>query len=359
MQNIIALLDLDYFYAQCEMLRNPSLRGKPVVIVMPSMREGSGAIATCNYEARALKIRSGQPLSLAKKLANSETIFINADKQYYEEVSKKVFDIVDFFSEKVEQVSIDEAYFDLTNPIGFEKAKDVCEKLKEQIRSTTGLTCSIGVSYNKLLAKMAASYKKPDGLFIIEENDGINFLNKQKISALFGVGPKAEEIFEKNGVKIISDVLKFSVSDLISWFGEAKGKQLFDFAHGIDSREIVSNREKQQLSRLMTLKNDVSNFEEGKPHIDFLSDLVFKEATKLNKSFKTVSIIIVTPKYETITRSVTLEEKISSSDQLKSQSYALLKLYLNESFLPIRRLGVRVSNFGEDATFQKKLFDYK
>lgn len=358
MDNIVALLDIDYFYAQCEILRNPSLKGKPVVIVVPSLRENSGAIATCNYEARALKIRSGMPLQLAKKLANKETVFINADKPYYEEVSQKVFDIVDFFSDKVEQVSIDEAYFDLSNPSGFEKSKEVCLKIKERIKSETALTCSVGLSYNKLLAKMAASFKKPDGLLVVEKKDASNFLDKQKISSLFGVGPKSEEIFEKNGVKIIADIKKHSVGELIQWFGEAKGKQFYDFAFAIDKREIEPNREKQQLSRLMTIKNDTNNFDEAKQYVDFLSELVFKEATKLNKSFKTVSLIVVTPKYETITRSLTVEEKIVSLAQLQEKEYFLLKSFLNESFSSIRRLGVRVSNFGDDAGFQKKLFDY-
>ncbi len=358
MENIVALLDLDYFYAQCEILRNPAIREKPVVIVVPSLRENSGAIATCNYEARALKIKSGMPLGLAKKLASKETIFINADKPYYEEVSQKVFDIVDFFSEKVEQVSIDEAYFDLSNPSGFEKAKEICLKIKERVKSETGLTCSVGLSYNKLLSKMAASFKKPDGFFVIEKKDAELFLNKQKVGSLFGVGPKAEEIFEKNGVRVVADIKKHSVAELIKWFGEAKGKQFYDFAFAVDSREIEPNREKQQLSRLMTIKKDTNDFDEAKQYIEFLSELVFKEATKLNKSFKTVSLIIVTPKYETVTRSTTVEEKITSVEQLKEIQYSLLKGFLSESFSSIRRLGVRVSNFGDDAGFQKKLFDY-
>ncbi|MEI7961770.1 MAG: DNA polymerase IV, partial [archaeon] len=103
MGRIIGLIDLDYFYAQCEQLRKPEIKGKPVVVVMPSIREGSGAIATCNYEARALKIKSGMPLSLAKKLANPETIFINVDKEYYLELSQKVFEIVDFFDRNTQE----------------------------------------------------------------------------------------------------------------------------------------------------------------------------------------------------------------------------------------------------------------
>lgn len=358
MDKFIALLDLDYFYAQCEIVRNPSLKGKPVVIVMPSLRENSGAIATCNYEARALKIRSGMSLQLAKKLADSSTIFINADKKYYEEISEKVFEIVDFFSESVEQVSIDEAYFDLTNPVGIDKAKESCLKIKQRIKNELGLTCSIGLSINKVLAKIAASYKKPDGFVVVLPKEIDSFLLKQKISVLPGVGTKTQEILNNEKINLISDLRLVSLQKLIELFGGAKGNQLFNFSLGKDDRLVIPNREKQQLSRMMTLKNDTHDFEEAKQTIDFLSDLVFKEVFRLNKQFKTVSIIIVNQNYETITKSKTIPEKILTIDKLKEIEYDLLKSFLDESLSNIRRLGVKVSNFEDDSGYQRKLFDY-
>ena len=270
MDKIIGLLDLDYFYAQCEIQRNSQLRGKPVVIVMPSIRENSGAIATCNYEARALKIKSGMPLSLAKKLADSSTIFINADKLYYEEISIKVFEIVDYFCEKVEQVSIDEAYFDLTNPSGYEKAIELAGKIKQRIKLELGLTCSIGIGPNKLISKMACSMKKPDGLFVVKQNEVESFISKQKVSSLMGVGEVTEEEFKKHGVILVSDIKKFKKSDLISWFGEVIGAKFYDFAFGIDNRIVEPNREKQQLSRLMTIKEDSVDFDVLAQNVDFL-----------------------------------------------------------------------------------------
>ncbi|MCX6803588.1 MAG: DNA polymerase IV [Candidatus Diapherotrites archaeon] len=358
MQGIIGLLDLDYFYAQCEILRKPEIKSKPVVIVMPSLRENSGAIATCNYEARALKIRSGMPLSLAKKLASFETVFINADKPYYEDISQKVFEIVDFFCDKVEQVSIDEAYFDLSNPSGFSSARAVCVKIKQRIRAELGLTCSIGVSYNKLLAKMIASIKKPDGLFVVTQEESELFLSKQKVTALFGVGPKSEEIFKKYGVQLVSDIKKFKREDLVSWFGEANGSKLFDFAFGKDERVVDPNREKQQLSRMITIKQDSRDFEFVRQSIDFLSEMLYNNILGLKKHFKTVSLIIVTEKIETLTKSRTLSQPIESLMDLKQIEYALLKDFLNESHSLVRRVGVRVSNFDEDTGFQQKLFDF-
>ena len=358
MDKIIGLLDLDYFYAQCEIQRNPSIRGRPVVIVMPSIRENSGAIATCNYEARSLKIKSGMPLSLAKKLADASTVFINADKLYYEEISTKVFEIVDYFCEKVEQVSIDEAYFDLTNPSGYDKASEVCVKIKQRIKSELNLTCSIGVGPNKLISKMACSMKKPDGLFVVKPSELEHFLSKQKVSSLMGVGEKTEEEFKKHGVVLVSDIKKFKKSDLISWFGEVIGGKFYDFAFGIDDRLVEPNREKQQLSRLMTIKEDSSDYEVVVQNVDFLVDMLYKQVIDLKKKFRTISLIVITDKMETITKSRTKTSDIESVDELNEISRELLKSFLNESSAYIRRIGVKVSNFEENTGFQKKLFDY-
>lgn len=353
----IALIDLDYFYAQCEQVRNPVLVGKPVVIVMPTIR-GGGAIATCNYEARALRIRSGMSLSLAKKLSNFETIFINADKQYYKEISMKVFEIVDFFCEKVEQVSIDEAYLDLSNPEGFEKAEEICKKIKNKIKSDLSLTCSIGLAENMLIAKIASNEKKPDGFTKILPEKAIEFISKKEIKALPGLGPKSKKILEEYNIKTVNNLEKISREKLVELFGEIKGNQFYNFSRGIDERQVNPNREKQQISRLMTLKSDTSNFEEIKETVELMCEFVFNETNKLKKNFKTCSIIIITNKFETITKSKTISSLITLSE-FKEIELNLLNEFLKESIQLVRRVGVRVSNFDSNFGTQKKLFDFK
>lgn len=358
MQRIIALLDLDYFFAQCEILRKPDIKGKPVVIVIPTVRENSGAVATCNYEARNLKIRSAMPLSLAKKLANKETTFINADKDYYTQVSDTVFGIVDLYSEKVEQVSVDEAYFDLSSAQGFEKAIETVEKIKQRIRSETGLTCSIGLATNKLIAKMASEEKKPDGFFVVKESEVQNFIKQKQVGKLFGLGPKSEEALSKIGVKTISELQNVSKEELLKLFGNARGEQFFNFARGIDEREVTPNREKKQISRMITLSKDSSDFNEMKENVSFLCERVYAETIKLKKKFKTASIIIITPKFETITKSKTFVESINTLEELRAATEGLLQDYLSTALKSIRRLGVRVSNFEDAYGYQKKLFDF-
>jgi len=357
MQKFIALIDIDYFYAQCEELRKPEIKNVPVVIVMPSLRENSGAIATANYLARELKIKSGMPLSLAKKLASKETVFINADKEYYKDLSKKVFEVVDFFCDKVEQVSIDEAYLDLTSLLGFEKAEDTCLKIKEKIKNELSLTCSIGLGTNKFIAKLASNEKKPDGFFVVRENVE-KLLEKKKIRDLFGVGPKFEKIFKSIGVNKIGDIKKHSKDELIELFGEVKGEEFYNFSFGIDGRIVEPNREKQQVSRMITLKVDSRDSKSILEQINLLCDLVFTDASKTHKKFKTASLVIVNSNYDTITKSKTKIE-INSLDKLIELENSLLLDFLNESISKIRRIGVRVSNFEEGKGTQKTLFDFK
>jgi DNA polymerase IV (archaeal DinB-like DNA polymerase) len=358
LQKIIALIDMDYFYAQCEQIRNPLLKGKPVVVIMPSLRSGFGVVATTNYLARSMKIRSGMPVALAKKLSDFETIFINADKKYYQEVSEKVFEILDSLCEKVEQVSIDEAYFELTNPQDFIFATEHCKKIKKMIFLETGLTCSIGVSVNKFLAKIASNIKKPDGLNIIKNESVNSFLLKQKIQSLPGVGPKTEKIFLKNGIKTVGDLKKMSLDELVSLFGEAKGKQLFYFSRGQDNREIMPNREKQQLSRMITLEKDSNDYDFLSKKADFLSERVFHAVKISEKNFKTVSIIIGTSEIQTIIRSKTIHCMVLSIFDLKQMVNNLLIDFLKEGFGKVRRLGVKVSNFDEEKGQQKRLFEF-
>lgn len=356
--NIIALIDLDYFYAQCEIVKNPNLLDKPVVVVMQTIRENVGAVATCNYEARNLKIRSGMSLSLAKKLANENTFFIKANKDYYNQVSQKIFNILDKYSEKVEQVSIDEAYFDLSNCNSFEKAVELCNKLKDEIYSQTSITCSVGISINKLIAKIASNEKKPNGLFFVKEDEVENFLSDKNITKLPGIGPKSQKILNKNGVNTISDLKLIQKKDLIDLFGKSRGLQFYEFSRGIDNRSIDSNREKKQISRLMTLEEDTIDFDKIKKSVDFLCERVFRESLISKKSFKTITIILIDIKNNSITRAITPQETILDLDNLKEVASSLLVEILKESIIKYKRVGIRLSNFSEDFGYQKKLFDF-
>jgi DNA polymerase IV (DinB-like DNA polymerase) len=169
MQNrVVMLVDFDYFFAQCEELRNPVLKDKPVVVGVYSGRtEDSGAVSTANYVARKFGVKSGIPLYLAKKrLAGTEAVFLPVDGEFYEQISDKIMSALRGYADSFEQTSIDEAYLDVTSKVhgSFEEARELAEKIKMDVRKQVGIVFSVGVGPNKLVAKVAADSQKPDGL---------------------------------------------------------------------------------------------------------------------------------------------------------------------------------------------------
>ena len=354
---IILQLDLDSFYASAEEVRNPELKGKPVVVCVFSGRtQDSGAVATSNYLAREAGIKAGMYIARAKQIAAKETIFLPTDMEYYKEVSERIMDIIRSYSDKFEQRSIDEAYLDLTGKIkSFEEGAKLAEDLKKEVLGKEGITCSIGIGPNKLVAKMASKVKKPDGLTIIKLEEVKNFLNQLPVKKLFGIGPKSLEFFEKIGIKTIEDLGKTDVKILVEQFGDKKGKEIWEHANGIDNSE-VEETERQQLSKIGTLKQDSSD-------LDFICEKLFELADELKikiekegKKFKSVSILAILNNLETHTKSRSLENFTDDIEVVKTEAKNLIKEFLEKNpGKKLRRCGVRVSNFqGKNTTEEKK-----
>ncbi len=354
-------MDLDYFFAQIEEIRKPELKGKPIVVCVYSGRsQDSGAVSTSNYLARALGIKSSMPIAFAKKKASSETIFLPVDMNYYSQVSDRIMSLLSSFSPVLEQASIDEAYLDVTQQTqgDFNKAKSLAEKIKLALLEQENLTCSIGVGSNKLIAKMASTAKKPNGLTVILPSKVKEFLNPLKVEKLFGVGKKTTEVLLENKIESIEQLSKTSVQLLIDLFGEKRGKQLHERANGIDFSEVEVNSEQQQFSRIGTLKQDSKDFDFVLSFSDFLCEELFRKISEEKIFFKTVSIIAITNKLETHTKSKTLSKPSNKLNDLKEACKELLKNFLNEnSSFFLRRFGVRVSNFSAEEK-QKNLFEF-
>ena len=209
---MIILADFDYFFAQCEELRNPSIKDKPIVVGVYSGRtEDSGAVSTSNYIARKFGVKSGMPLFQAKrKLEGTDPVFFHVDHEYYDQISNRIMDIFRLYATSIEQVSIDEAYLDVTEQVqgSFEKAKDYAQKIKADVKVQVGITFTIGVGPNKLVAKIACDSQKPDGLTIVKPEDAKAFLAPLPVDRLLGVGKKTTERMEQMGIKTISDLAK-------------------------------------------------------------------------------------------------------------------------------------------------------
>lgn len=352
MERIIMHIDFDSFYASLERARNASLHGKPLIICMYSAR--SGAVATASYEARALGIRSGMPLSVAKSRSNAETVFLPADRDYYQQVSVKVMDLL---REKApfQQTSIDEAYLDVTFLESIEKAVEFSNLLKKEIEKEFNITCSIGVGPNKFISKLASDYRKPNGLTIVLEKDIDSFLGSLELRKLHGIGPKTIRALEEMGVATVVDLRKQPLLSLQQRFGENKGRLIYEKAHGIDE-SIVEEQERKQFSRIQTLSQNTNNIEEIMFIVEKMCDDIDKKITEKAVAFRTIHIIAVLPDLEIKTRSMTLEQNEKSALNLLALFKNLFIGFFKDNGVLLRRCGIGVSNFSTDNDFpyQKK-----
>jgi DNA polymerase IV (archaeal DinB-like DNA polymerase) len=343
---IILAVDLDYFYAQCEEVRRPEIKDKPVVICVYSGRtEDSGAVSTANYLARKLGVKSGIPIVLAKRILskNADTVFLPIDREYYESISERIMELIRSHGSKMEQMSVDEAYLDVSETAlgDFSAAEKIAEAIKKAILDSEQLTCSVGIGPNKLVAKMAVDAKKPEGLTMIFPNQVKSFLDPLPVGKLFGIGPKTEHKLGVLGIKTVADLANFDEQTLSKEFGRNLGPQLKRSAEGMDD-EPVQERETEQLSRIITLKHDTDRF-------DFAGDIapLCKDISSRLKArgllCKSIGTIAITRELKTKSRAKTLEIPTDSEDRILSVSSELFESFFAENEVDVRRVGIRVS----------------
>lgn len=360
MQNrVIMLADFDYFFAQCEELRNPALKEKPVVVGVYSGRtEESGAVSTSNYIARKYSVKSGMALFLAKrKLEGTDAVFLPVDHEYYDQISDRIMQIFRGYATALEQVSVDEAYLDVTEQVegSFEKARDYAQKIKADVKAQVGISFTIGVGPNKLVAKIACDSQKPDGLTIVKPEEAQAFLAPLAVDRLLGVGKKTTVRMEQMGVKTISDLAKYDCQRLIEVFGKVLGIYFHNAANAVDNEPVVEQGEAESISRIGTLKQDTRDLEFILQKTDELTEDVFKEVAEKNLSFKQVAIYVVMTDLSCKSRSITLEQPAKDKETIRRNVRALFEKFLAESTLEVRRVGVKVSGFSREEPRQKQL----
>ena len=352
MTRVVFHIDFDYFYAQCEEIRKPDLKTKPVAVCVYSDRGGdSGAIATANYIARKYGVKSGMPIKFAKKKLEEvpEAAFLPTDFDYYTEVSENAMSVIRSHADIFEYVGRDEAYLDVTNRIesDFKKAAHLAQQLKNSLRSTVKLSSTVGVSSNKLVSKIASDYKKPDGLTIVEPEKVESFLDPLPIRAIPGIGKKSEERFAEMRLETISQLRSVDVFTLNGLFGRKVGTYIYNAARGIDDEPVSPRHDPIQYSRIITLKQDSKDFDFLVNDLEKLCDDLHETIVRDNLLFKSVGIQFVQSDLSSRTKSRTLRNPTSSLDELKKTAIQLLKESLEDQILPIRRLGVRVSDFSQ------------
>ncbi|MBS3925255.1 MAG: DNA polymerase IV [Nitrosarchaeum sp.] len=349
---IIFHIDFDYFFAQCEEIRAANLKTKPVCVCVFSDRGGdSGAIATANYIARKYGVKSGIPIIFAKKRLEErkDAVFLPVDFEYYGEISQKAMEIIKESADIFEYVGKDEAYLDVTNRVegNFDSASHLAQQIKNTIREKLKLSCSIGVSSNKLISKIASDFRKPDGLTIVSPEKVEKFLEQLKIRAIPGIGKKTEARFTEMNFETIRDVKKIDVFTLNKEFGRKHGTYIFNAVRGIDTEPVKEREASIQYSKLSTLKKDSNDYEFLAENIIELSKELYEVIKKNNKTFKSVGIQFIQSDLTSKTKSRMLKNHTSSLEELQKNALQLLKESLEEQKSTIRRLGVKVSELAE------------
>ena len=355
---IIGHLDMDAFFAAIEERDRPRLQGKPIVVGSdPKGGAGRGVVSTANYAARKYGIRSALPISTAWKLSEAakakglpEAVFIGGDMEHYGQVSSEIMAIVREYVAHVEQASVDEAYLELSFTGSYEKAETLCQKIKQEIKRVEHLTCSVGIGPNKLIAKIASDQKKPDGLTLVREEEAEQFLEPFSIRAIPGVGPKAEEHFQKLRVATVKDLKSFSRAELQEILGK----------HGVELYERIRGRDETPLVEVWEAKSvgEQETFEEDSRDSVFLEKRLRSLAREVHErfradGFKSFGRIVLTVRFSDFTtknRSETLPEPTDSLDTLQFEALRLFMPFLdareNPKHLAFRLLGVRVERLG-------------
>ena len=341
---IIMHVDVDAFFAAVEERKHPEFKGMPIVVGADSKEgRGRGVVSSASYEARRFGVRSGMPISKAWKLC-SEAVYLPVKYELYTKVSNEIMDMLRKHADKFEQWGIDEAFLDVTSKVkDYAEAEALALQIKREINEKEKLTSSIGIGSNKLVAKIASDFQKPEGLTIVKQEEAEKFLAPLPARKLLWVGRKTEQKLKAVGIKTISDLARYDPTVLAEILG-VMGTQLYLTAHGIDKGEVEERGEIKSISRDVTFEEDTSNFEFILNTLDGLSEQVHSDALRQNLCFKTVTVKVRYENFETHTHSKTMPLITNRLQDLKKTARELMQEYLRLD-RKIRLVGVKVSNF--------------
>ncbi|MGA2193493.1 MAG: DNA polymerase IV [Nitrospirota bacterium] len=336
--------DMDAFFAAVEELRRPELRGKPLVVGGSGDPNTRGVVSTANYEARKYGIHSAMPLREAHRRC-PWCIFLPVDYAEYSRISRDIMGILDEFGAVVEHVGVDEAFMDITGS-ALGAPIEIGLKLKARIKEISGLTASVGIGPNKLVAKIASDLDKPDGLTIITEEEMSARLAPLPANKIWGVGEVTYARLKEMGIMTLGDLANAPDTLLAGEFGERWGLCLKERAQGIDDSPLTTEWEPKSLSRETTFEKDTSDMLDIKREFVWMSEDLQYRLEKRTFKARTVTVKLRYNDFTTLTRARTLERPTDKKDVILKAGLGLLHKFPWE--LPIRLVGLRVSNFGTD-----------
>lgn len=336
-------IDMDAFYASIEQRDRPEYRGKPICVGGSPEGRG-GVVATASYEARKFGIHSAMSSKRALQLCK-HAIFVRPRFEVYKETSRKIRAIFHRYTDLIEPLSLDEAYLDVTEDkqqIG--SAIEIAKLIKKAIRDELNLTASAGVSVNKFVAKIASDLDKPDGLTFIGPSKIERFVEKLPVAKFHGIGKVTAEKMKKMGITTGADLKKLSEHEMVKHFGKT-GRFYYKIVRGIDTREVVPDRETKSVGAEDTFPFDLNSITDMFRELDKLANVVHDRLRNYSLKGRTITVKIKYSDFKIITRSKSFSEPIDDLDVLIATAHQLLAQTEPEG-ANIRLLGVSMANFG-------------
>jgi len=353
-QRWIAHVDLDAFFASVETLEHPEYRGRPVVVgAMPGNR---GVVAAASYEARVFGIHSAMPIAEAYRRC-PDAVYLRPDMAKYQTASREVFAILDDITPVVEKASIDEAYLDVS---GLDKIVGpphiIGDEMRARILDVTGLTASVGIGPNRLIAKLGSEDCKPDGLKVVPPDEVLDFLAPMPVSNLRGLGKRTQPIMDQLGIKTVADLRGTPLSKLQEYLGDSAAEKFQRQAQGIASDEIIPQRQRKSISKENTFGKDVTDQRRLHDTLRELAAGVARTARREGLAGTVVTLKIRFTGFETHTRQKTLPAPTHDERVMLSTAWSLYK----EGHLPskpVRLIGVGISGWSAEIATQADLFE--
>jgi DNA polymerase IV (DinB-like DNA polymerase) len=347
---IVLHVDMDSFYASCERLREPALRGEPVVVGM-GYEEGEqiGAVATASYEAREYGVESAMGISTALEKLPRRTddpddpataFYRPVDMDFYESVSDDIREILADLADTLKVVSIDEAYLDVTERTAWDVAEGFGRHVKQRIQREVGVPASVGVAPNMSTAKIASDHDKPDGLVVVPPDEVADFLAPLPVGDIHGIGPVTADELTAMGIETAGDLADADETTLRDRFGE-RGEEFHRRALGDDPRPVEPRGKPKSLSRESAFDGAVEDFEQVVERATGLASAVAQRAQRRGALYRTIGVKVVTPPYDVNTRARSLSGPVDDPDLVESVARDLLTEFDGER---VRKVGVRVAN---------------
>jgi DNA polymerase IV (DinB-like DNA polymerase) len=350
-------IDMDAFYSSVEQRENPSLKGKPVIVgADPKGGKGRGVVAGCSYEAREFGVHSALPISQAYRLC-PDGVYLPLKYELYERASEEVMQILRQLADRLEQMSIDEAFMDISEKVSsFDEAVAMASKVKQEIRERTKLTCSVGIAQNKSIAKIASDHRKPDGLTAVPPESAKEFLDPLPVSKISGVGKKTSDVLKRMGMNTIGELAAAPPGKLVEFFGKW-GTRLWQVANGIDDEEVVTSYSIKSISSETTFEEDVADKSKVMEAFTSLINDVHARTLSQNMLFRTVGIKVRLEDFTTFTRARShwrfTDEKAVVEEYVKA-----LFAEFEVSQKKVRLVGVRVSNLKSTDAHQETILSW-